>query len=501
MPIDISKEEVYKHIQTGVDHALKEFRREYLPSRILTEMIDSWPEPEVELFLASYPETPSILLERIAYMSKVPDVLCAIASHPRTSAKIMQDLASHDDEPVRQMLAVNKQISPQTAALLSEDDSVIVKMLLAANPSLPSRVRNHLLTDPSALVRSIFVDGKNIDSDSLSKLLMDPDFLVKAKTAIKSKVTDELVLKWADSDELLVQLFLMARKNLPPKALESLSFSTHPEVQKLALRNKVLAEDEQLGWATSDEVSLKIEIAGKEELTEKVQQILAEDSSLEVRRSLAANSVLCDSVRLKLAQANQGLSDILLEQSLNADALTALCLSSNEETSYKLALEADLNDQQVAILANKGDVELIYILARRKLQTTGLQRERVVDLVNSRIPTLIAFCIQSECLKVNELSKFIAHPCSSVKLALLGNPNINRAQVEELTRNEDAQVAQAAVEKLSELPIEKNVKVEASTPQNQGSVVPTTPAKQVEEDVPVTKKILKKIIKKVKGDD
>ena len=490
MPIDISKEEVYKNIQKGVDHALKEFRREYLPSRILTEMIDTWPDTEVELFLASYPETPSILLERMAYMSKSGDVLCAIASHPRTSAKIMQDLASHKDESVRQMLAVNKQISPQTAALLSEDDSVVVKMLLAGNPSLPSRVRNHLLTDPSSLVRSIFVDSKNIDGDSLNKLLMDPDFLVKAKTAIKSKVTDEVVLKWADSDEFLVQLFLLARKNLPPKVLESLSFSNHPEIQVLALGTKSLAEDEQLGWATSEEVSLKKAVAIKPELTEKVQIILAKDQELEVRRALASNPSITDSVKLKLAESSEGLSDVLLKQRIDEKSLTTLCKSCDDKTAYQLALEADLNDEQVALLANKSDLELIYILARRELKTTLLKRERVVDLVNSRIPTLIAFCIQSKCLKVNEISKFLVHPCTSVKKALLNNPNITKSQVRELSEDDDQEVLKEALAKLSEMPVENSSEVSSDKQLNQD-----------QEEVPVTKKILKKIIKKVKGDD
>ena len=489
MPIDISKEEIYKNIQKGVDHALKEFRREYLPSRILTEMIDTWPEPDVESFLASYPETPSVLLERVAYMSKDGNVLCAIASHPRTSAKIMQDLASHEDESVRQMLAVNKQISPQTAALLSEDESVVVKMLLAGNPSLPSRVRNHLLTDPSSLVRSIFVDSNNVDTDSLNKLLMDPDFLVRAKTAIKSKVTDEVVLKWADSDEFLVQLFLMARKNLPPKVLESLSFSIHQEIQVLALQNKTLAEDEQLGWATSEETYLKKAVATKPELTEKVQTILAEDKDLDIRRALAANSAISDAIKLKLAKSSQGLSDVLLKQSIDNQALTALCKNCDDKTAYQLAIEADLNDEQVALLANKSDVELIYILARRKMNTTLLKRERVVDLVNSRIPTLIAFCIQSKCLKVNELSKFLVHPCTSVKKALLNNPNITRSQVKELASCDDQELVDAALEKLSELSEEKSISKNSITDSNS------------EEEVAVTKKILKKIIKKVKGDD
>ena len=83
-----------------------------------------------------------------------------------------------------------------------------------------------------------------MDLDSLQKLLMDPDHLVKARTAIMAKVTDETLLKWADSDEKFIQLFLLYRKNLAPKVLESLSFSSHAEIQQQAIDFKVLAEDE-----------------------------------------------------------------------------------------------------------------------------------------------------------------------------------------------------------------------------------------------------------------
>ena len=174
MPIDITKEEVYASISRGLEDALKEYRREYLPSRILVDMIDTWPEEDVEVFISAYPESPSILLERLAYTSKNPLVLCNVASHPRTGAKVMQDLASHKEEDVRFMLAANKQISPQTATLLGEDDSVLVRAELAANPALPTRVRTHLMGDPAAIVRSVFCDAKNLDSEILKKLTLNP---------------------------------------------------------------------------------------------------------------------------------------------------------------------------------------------------------------------------------------------------------------------------------------------------------------------------------------
>lgn len=482
MPIDITKEEVYASICQGAEDALKEYRREYLPSRILVDMIDTWPEPDVETFISGYPESPSILLERLAYTCKNPIVLCNVASHPRTGAKVMQDLASHKEEEVRLMLAANKQISPQTATLLGEDDSVLVRAELAANPALPTRVRTHLMGDPAALVRSVFCDTKNLDDEILKKLLMDPDHIVKARTAIMAKVSDETLLNWADSDELYVQLFLHGRKSLPPKVMESLSFSSHKDIQQLAISRKALAEDEQLGWANSHDTELKIAVAQKEELTEKVQLILAKDENLAVRESLAANVSISSVAQKILAADPQGkITKILLEkEDLKRDALTELCKTCDEVQAFELALEAGLSNVQVATLATRFSADIVYVLARRGLFTNLLSREKVVELVNSRMPTLMAFAIKCKCLKASEISRFLAHPCKEVRMSLLQNENVSRSMLIELSDDEDRQISEEALELLAKMPVSKK------------------PGKEeMAEEEP--KNIITKIIKKIKN--
>ena len=488
MPIDITKEEVYACITRGVENALKEYRREYLPSRILVDMIDTWPEPDVEVFISAYPESPSMLLERLAYTSKSPEVLCNVASHPRTGAKVMQDLASHKEEEVRLMLAANKQISPQTATLLGEDDSVLIRAELAANPALPTRVRTHLIGDPAALVRSVFCDAKNLDDETVKKLLMDPDHLVKARTTITAKVSDETLLSWADSDELFVQLFLHGRKSLPPKVMESLSFSSHKDIQQLAISRKALAEDEQLGWANSDDTELKIAVAQKQELTEKVQLILAKDKNIQVREALAANISISAEAQTILAADPQGnITKILLEkEDLKRDALTELCKTCDEKQAFELALEADLSNVQVATLATRFSADIVYVLARRGLFTNLLSRERVVELVNSRMPTLMAFAIKSKCLAAAEISKFLAHPCKEVRLSLLQNENISRSMLIELSEDTDRQISEEALEMLAKMPAAKK---------------PGKEVKTEEESKNIISKIIKKIKNPNKGDE
>jgi len=119
--------------------------------------------------------------------------------------------------------------------------------------------------------------------------------------------------------------------------------------------------------------------------------------------------------------------------------------------AFQLALEEDLNDEQVGILAANWGLDLIYVLARRKLITSGLARERVVELVNSRIPTLVAFCMSCSCLKEKDLSRFIAHPCASVRQALTYNEGISQAMLEQLMEDEDKNVAGSAKQHFEEV--------------------------------------------------
>ncbi|NQZ58833.1 MAG: hypothetical protein HRT88_15380 [Lentisphaeraceae bacterium] len=510
MPIDINKEEVYQTIEKGVDVALKEFRREYLPSRILVDLIDTWPEEGVELFLASYPETPSILLERLAYTCKKAKVLCAVASHPRTSAKVMQDLAAHDESEVRIMLAANKQISPQTAALLSEDDSIWVRALLAANPALPTRIMHHLTTDPAPMVRAVFADYKNIDRELLNKLLMDPDHLVKARTALMAKVTDEQILAWADSDEFYAQLFLLCRKNLPPKVLESLCFSGHEEIQKLAINLKVLAEDEQLGWAKSASIEIRKTVAGKEGITPKVQLALCEDDEVEVLETLAANVCLCEDAQKVLAEKTKVAATLLLRENLSESALDNICHSCNEELAYELAFKEPLSDYQAGELARRFGIEMIYVLARKNLFTRQLSREKVVELVNSRIPTLVAFALRSACLQSSELMKFASHPCSAVRRTLLHNENINIEVLSLLSRDDDQSVATAASDLMQEQQIKEkavllknteHIRVSGKKDLSESDSLPAVPQDVQPESTGLLKKIIKKVIRNPKKGD
>ena len=224
-------------------------------------------------------------------------------------------------------------------------------------------------------------------------------------------------------------------------------------MQQQAIDFKVLAEDEQLGWAGSEDVELRRSVASKEELTAKVQLILAKDEDLSVRETLAANRAINEETQKILAADSEGkVAELLLDKnSLTEEALSKLCESCDEDRAFELAMTADLNDAQIGILANKGSIELIYVLARRGLYSSALKRDRVVELVNSRMPTLVEFAIRSRHLKKEELARFTGHPCSVVRLAVIEHVNADEEILSVLLEDADKQVSGNAAEKLIDL--------------------------------------------------
>ena len=210
---------------------------------------------------------------------------------------------------------------------------------------------------------------------------------------------------------------------------------------------------------------------------------------------------------------------LLKKDSISAASLSLMCVNCSEDQAYELALQADLDNEQAGILAERFGIEMIYSLGRRKCYTDKLSRERVVELVNSRIPTLVSYAMHSSCLKSLELAKFVAHPCSAVKQALLSNKNLSREQIGELLEDSDTALVKLAAEELerrdkdaAEVALQE-VPQEAATLVAQVEVFVDEECQQevAEDEVKASaggkkpsgliKKILKKVINPKQGDE
>lgn len=390
MAVAPTKPTLLADILARPDETIRAYQRGGISSAVLRELAAEAEHPELRRFLASYPETPARLLEQLAAGDEPEMVREALAGHARAPRAVLMQLAGDASPRVRQAVAGNRALTPQVALLLAEDASVAVRLALAANPAIPPRTQAQLAQDPHPLVRSTLLGQSRLDAETQRQLAETADPLARVEAIAGAEATDHALLAWADSDQEIAQTALLLRRSLPDKVLESLCFSTHPDIQRQALERHRLSTDELLGWSQSEQPAVRILMAGRPGLPPAIQRLLGEDPAADVRQALAGNPELDETVALLLAgDADPAVQTALaLNPNLAAAALAALCASSSRIVRKLAAARPDLAAEHIALLLEDGDEEVVYHLAGNEAAGNAPPPGPAGKWVRHRLPTL-----------------------------------------------------------------------------------------------------------------
>ena len=410
----------------------------------LRELAQASQSTAVQMFLAQYATTPSNVLENVYAQASGNEVLCLLAKHPHFNSKYLRQLAVHEDESVRLAVASSRCITPQTALALCGDDSAMVRAALARNSMIPARVQVQLSEDSVPFVRAALLAHSQLDSEVCAALAEDTDPTVQAAALLAQKTPEETLLFWADSDEHFPQSIILKRKKIPDKVLESLCFSSHPDVKLNAISRKELTADEKLGFANDEDERIRLKIAKIPNLPDYVQEKLAVDESKAVRLALAA----CPSLAPEAAEK-------LIE---NADQEMILALASNpgtpEEIIGQLAEKGGgevlqcLVDRECpqAVLDKiyaSGDEATLYHLAYNGFEPAGMGAELASRLAESRLPTLRAFGAMAESCPLYIVARLARDPSWVVRAAVARSKAANDSTREILAADSDQRVRNA----------------------------------------------------------
>jgi hypothetical protein len=482
MASDITQLTLLEEIRADLDAAIRQYRRVTIPPRLIREMMDDNPDLSVRQFLASYPDTPSRVLTQLAEESLEGEVLGAIAVHSRTPKPVMQKLAAEAPEAIRQQLAANKNLTPQVAALLAEDPSFEVRLALANNPAIPPRIQAMLAQDSVPFVRAALLRNKQLEAETLANLADDEDLFVRSRAMLSSAVPERKLLEWADSDQMMSQHLLLQRGDLPANVQESLCFSQHPSVQKLAIEQRQLAMDELLGWTENGDAVIRGLIAGREGVPAEIQEILARDTDIAVRQALALNPDIAEPVALKLA--------------LVPDEPVWLCLAENPQTPERVQqMLCQRNSPRInKILAGRGhlspdllqqlvelndDTICYHLVQNPTLSFSELEANVAERLSEHTLPSLRAAAAESCFLSEHTLARLAHDPAPMVRLKVCANPELSAEILHEMLADPDKAVA-AAVQKQLEL---------LAAPPAPETQIPPSPSKK--------EGLLKRILRKV----
>lgn len=452
--------------EDGPKAALERAQRDFLPSRFLPKLVEQAGDdhPALALFLAAYPETPTKDLETLADKVTLPEVLAALARHPRASKSVMTRLAKEAPPVVREVLARHKQIMPSIADLLAEDEAISVRCALAENPALAKATQVRLAADPVPLVRLALLAQKHLDRDALQSLATDADVLVKAACIMDADVPPEQLLEWADTDEFFTQLFLLRRENLPDNALESLCFSDHAAVQERAVARRKLSLDEMLGWSEKGTVAVRRCIAAKADLPPEIQEILARDTDAQVHRILAANPAILEKLAMRMAQGDDLETWYALagNPGITPKVLLELCTIREPLLQRMLAGRQDLQSEHVVELVADGmDESVLYHLAVNGVSHPGLPGAQAERLAVSVLPALRAFAASSEQLTRTQMQRLAMDAAPQVRARLVANQSTSEPVLRFLLTDSDPAVAAAAKTRLEALQAQRQAQSDA----------------------------------------
>ena len=468
--INTSDDLVAQIDEIGVAETVKEHRKPPLPTRILRDLYELYHDQDVYLeFLAHYPLIPSDLADQIATKldPKKSGIAHGLASNPRCPQQALNRLVKHKDVTVRHALASNTNLTPKEFQILVEDKNPYVRAVAAQNPSLPVHLQFILADDESSAVRISLANRKTLDLDIAVHLAQSDDTAVRSAVILHCTLDEELLQLWADSDDLRQQLLLLRRKSaLPKNTQDAIHLSPHSFACRTALAGKELSGPEMLFLAESDDTRDRIFIAEQSDLPASIQRILAQDASPKVRRRLAANGSLHESIALHIAASIDLGSCLALAKnpSISDDVISHLCAHPEDEIALLIAYRDDLNDTHRDILINQRDsLTVAEHFAYLEIEYSDTSESVAEQLAQSDAPTLRAFSAYSTNLSSRVRGRLTSDISDSVRLAVASNPTLDDTQLKRLFEDPNHEVLFAAEETYAQRLRERSPKQAAKT--------------------------------------
>ena len=435
----------------GVAATVKAHRKPPLMSRILRELYELYHDQDRYLaFLAHYPLIPSDLADQIASQldpEKV-EIASGLAGNPRCPQQALNRLVHHPAIVVRQALAANPNLTPKEFQAMVEDENTFVRAALAQNSSLPNPLQFLLADDPASAVRIALSTRKNLDLDVAIQLAQSQHSLVSAAVILNYTLDDELLQLWAEQDQAKQQLLLLKRqKSVPMTALQSLGFSPHGLVARTAFQLSGLNGPAMLYLSQSQDTRDRIFLAEQSDLPASIQRRLAQDSAERVRRRLAANHSIHESIALHIVASNDlGACRALAKNPATSDrALRALCQHPDDAIALLVAYRDDLQPEHLDLLINhRSSCCVVEHLAYQGISYLATSAEKTEQLTKHASPTVRAFAAQAANISAANRNQLMHDPSTQVRKQLALNPQLSEHQLRGLRNDSEREVVFAA---------------------------------------------------------
>lgn len=249
---------------------------------------------------------------RLKLQPKHRQLLAQKSSHE----SLLRQLVGDEDIEVRSNAARNKHLICELQQLLAKDPDVEVRNNLACNEALSPKAQAQLASDESFEVRETLTRLVDLVEDVQLTLAGDDDLDVRVALAGRQRnplLANSVQLALA-KNTVEVRIALAENKTIGTPAQLLLAQDSQIEVRKSLAGHPAIAY-EALQYLVNDVEAVQVALAGNRHLNSDLLQIsLARNKSENVREALAGNSQLCSEAQTILVKdANASVREALAD--------------------------------------------------------------------------------------------------------------------------------------------------------------------------------------------
>ncbi len=347
--------------------------------------------------------------------------------HSNITKKVLTQLAQDDDWRVRQDVAKNPKTPSLVLVRLAADHDRDVRQAIAANPSSSSTILENLLADSHEAVRLAARSNKNAPPKTVRLLeqlenkdphLTDLEQLPRwmaALVAAHPNISPKLLETFAKNEESEVRIAVARNPKTPQRMLEDLLDDPDVEVLLSLLERPHLPDFILSQLATHIDTRVTESLSAHLGLSKRLLEDLAKNSNWQVRRNIAAHP-RCPTITLE--QLSQDPDADVRESAVgnvNANPLVALYALGVELRLPQVLHQLQTHDPNLS-------VSWLEFVARRG---NDLAKRLVASHGN---------------LSHEIMTWFLTHDDFKIRLALVLNPSLPPALLEQLAEDADRDV-------------------------------------------------------------
>ncbi|RSM21807.1 AAA family ATPase [Aeromonas salmonicida] len=374
-----------------------------------------------------------------------------------THESLLRQLVDDEDIEVRSNAARNKHLICELQQLLAKDPDVEVRNNLACNEALSPKAQAQLASDESFEVRETLTRLVDLVEDVQLTLAGDDDLDVRVALAGRQRnplLADSVQLALA-KNTVEVRIALAENKTIGTPAQLLLAQDSQIEVRKSLAGHPAIAY-EALQYLVNDVEAVQVALAGNRHLNSDLLQIsLARNKSENVREALAGNSQLCSEAQTILVKdANASVREALAgNESAVADIVRILMRDENEDVRERLIRWRDSVLPSVQRhLACDPQVEI-----RKRLASIKGLRDEVQHRLCYDVPEVQQELASNVCIAATTQQYLLDKGCADISLILARNTSLIEPLQTKLAddSNMEILIALAGNTGLSELVAEK----------------------------------------------